>query len=58
MSDQLIAETSTWQNTTLTTDIHAPSGIWTHNLTRWAAVDLRRRLHGHWDRPTGYFDFP
>jgi hypothetical protein len=27
MSDQLIAETSTWQYTTLTTYIHAPVGF-------------------------------
>ena len=27
-SDQLVAETYTWQNTTLTTNIHAPCGIW------------------------------
>ena len=26
-SDQLVAETSTWQHTTLTTDIHAPMGF-------------------------------
>ena len=38
-SDQLIRETSTWQHTTLTTNIHAPSRIWTHNLSRWTATD-------------------
>jgi hypothetical protein len=27
MSDQPVAETSTWQHTTLTTDIHAPAGF-------------------------------
>ena len=32
------------------TDIHAPSGIRTHNLTRRAAEDLRLRPRGHWDR--------
>jgi hypothetical protein len=33
-SDQPDTETSAWQNTTLTTDIHAPRGIRTHNLSR------------------------
>jgi hypothetical protein len=46
---QLIAETSTWQLTTHTTNIHAPSGIWTHDCSRWAAVDLRLRTRDHWD---------
>jgi len=35
MSDQPDAETSTWQHTTLKTDIQAPGGIRTHNLSRW-----------------------
>ena len=50
MSDQLVAETSTWQHTNLTTNIHAPGGIWTHNLSRRAAADLRLRPRGHWHR--------
>jgi len=50
MSDQPVAETCTWRHTTLTKIIHAPGGIWTHSLTRRAAVDLRIRLCGHWDR--------
>jgi len=32
------------------TDIHAPSGIPTHNFSRRAAVDLRLRPRSHWDR--------
>jgi hypothetical protein len=32
------------------TDIHAPAGIRTHNLSRRAARDLRLRPRGHWDR--------
>ena len=49
--DQLVAETSTWQNTTLTTErIYAPGGIRTHDLSRRAAADLRLRPRGHWDR--------
>jgi hypothetical protein len=34
------------------TNIHAPGGIQTHNLSRRAAADLRLRLNGHWDRPS------
>ena len=30
------------------TDIHAPGGIRTHNLSRRAAADLRLRPHGQW----------
>ena len=29
-----------------------PGGIRTHNLSRWAAADLRLRPRGHWDRQT------
>ena len=32
------------------TNIHAPGGIRTHNLSRLAAADLRLRRRGHWDR--------
>ena len=32
------------------TNIHAPGGIRTHNLSRRAAVDLRLTPRGHWDR--------
>ena len=32
------------------TNIHAPGGIRTHDLSRRAAVDLRLRPRGHWDR--------
>ena len=34
------------------TNIHALGVIRTHNLSRRAAVDLRLRPRGHWDRPT------
>ena len=30
--------------------MHAPSGIRTHDLSRQAAVDLRLRPRGYWDR--------
>jgi len=51
-SDQLDAETSTWQHTQHShqTNIHATSGIWTHNLNIRAAADLRLRPRGRWDR--------
>jgi hypothetical protein len=48
-SDQLVAETSTWRHTQQT-NIHAPSGIRTYDRSRRAAVDLRIRPRGHWDR--------
>ena len=32
------------------TNIHAPGGIRTHNLSRRAAADLRLIPRGHWDR--------
>ena len=32
------------------TNIHGPGGIRTHDRSRGAAVDLRLRPHGHWDR--------
>ena len=34
------------------TNIHAPGGIRTHDLSRRAAVDLRLRPRGYWDRLT------
>jgi hypothetical protein len=33
------------------TNIHDPGGIQTHDRSRRAAVDLRIRPRGHWDRP-------
>jgi len=52
MSDQLVAETSTWQHTqhSQQTNIHAPGGIRTHNLSRQAAADLCLRLRLHWSQ--------
>jgi hypothetical protein len=38
-TDQPVAETSTWQHTTLITDIHAHGGVRTHNLSWRAAAD-------------------
>jgi len=48
--DQPVAWTSTWQHTTLTTDIHASGGIRTHNLTRPTAAGPRLRPRDYWDR--------
>ena len=42
-NDQLVAETSTLQHTTLKTDLLAPGGIRNHDLSRRATTDLRRR---------------
>ena len=52
-SDQLVAKTSLPDNTqhSQQTDMRAPGGIRTHNLSRRAASDLRLRPRGHWDRP-------
>ena len=46
-SDQLVAETSTWQHTTLTKR-QTSAGIRTHNLSGRAAADLRLRPRGYW----------
>ena len=49
--DRLVAQTSTWQYTTLTTDTHpCPSGIRTRNLSKRGASDPRLRPRGQWDR--------
>ena len=48
--DQPVAETSTRQHTTFTTNIYVPDAIRTHNPSRRAAADLRLRPRGHWDR--------
>ena len=52
-SDQLVAETSTSQHSQQT-DIYAPCGIRTHNLSGRAAAELRLRPRGHWDRRATY----
>ena len=59
-SDQPVAQTSTWQRTTLTRDGHPflPGGIRTHNLSWRAAADLRLRPRDHWDRPTNVNIYP
>ena len=36
------------------TNIHAPGGIRTHNLSKRAAADPHLRPRGHWDRRSGY----
>jgi hypothetical protein len=45
--DQLVAETSTWQHTTRTTNIHASGGIRTHNRGKRAAADLSLKVPIH-----------
>jgi hypothetical protein len=49
--DRLVSKTSTWQNTTLTTDIHAPNGIRTRNSSMRAVADPRLRRLVRWDQP-------
>jgi hypothetical protein len=53
-SDQLVAETSTWKHTALTTDRQTcpPGGIRTHNLCRWAASNISLRPRGRCDQPS------
>jgi hypothetical protein len=53
-SDLLVAETSTWQHSTLTRDIRASGGIRTYNSSKQAAADPRFRPRGHWDRSKVY----
>jgi hypothetical protein len=57
MSDQLVAEICTWPHITVTTDFHAPGGIGTHNLSRWAADELRLRRRGYRDRLINFTGF-
>ena len=51
MSDQLVAETSTWQHTqhSQQTNIHDPGEILNHDLSRRKA-DVSLGPRGHWDR--------
>ena len=49
-SDQPYAQTSTWQHTTLTRDIHAPGGIRNHKPSKLAAADPRLRPRDHGDQ--------
>ena len=39
------------------TNIHAPCGIRTHDLSRRAAVDPRLRTRGHWDWHSACFTY-
>jgi hypothetical protein len=51
MSVQLVAETTTWQHISLTTEKHScPYWIKTQDSRKQAAADLRLRPHGRWDR--------
>jgi len=43
-------QTSAWQNTTHTTNIHAPGGIQTQSLSKRGAADPRLSPRGHRDR--------
>ena len=48
-SDQPVDEPSTWQHTTLTTNIHAPGGIRTRIPCKRSGADPRLIPRGHWD---------
>jgi len=49
-TDQPVAETSTWQHTTLTTNTHASAGIRNRNHSKRAAANPRLRQRGLRDR--------
>jgi hypothetical protein len=49
-SDQNDAETSTCQETALTSDIRASRGIRTQDTIKRAAAEPGLRSRGHWDR--------
>jgi len=49
-SDQPDAQISTWQHTTLTTDIYDTDRIRTRNPSNSAAADPHFWPHSHWDR--------
>jgi len=49
-SDRPVAETSTSQHTTITTNIHVSGGILTHDHSRRAAEEPRLGPRDHWDR--------
>jgi len=51
--DQSVAETSTWQDTTLTRDRHpCPLVIRTRIPSKRVAAHPRLRPRGHWDGPS------
>jgi hypothetical protein len=49
-SDQLVAETSTWQCTTVKTNIYGQARIRTRNPSKPSTADPRLGPCGHWDR--------
>ena len=48
--DQPDLETSSWQHTTLTTDIRDIGEIRNRNSSKWGTAGLRLRLRGRWAR--------
>jgi len=52
-SDRPVAETSIWQHTTITTDIHAPGGIRTRNPIMRETADPCPIPRSHWGRQAG-----
>ena len=49
-SDYHIAENSTWQHSTVTTDINETGVILNRNCSKQAATDPRPRPRSHWDQ--------
>jgi len=47
-SDQPDSETSSWQNTTITTDKHPCLSRYSNPQSQRVAADPRLRPHGHW----------
>ena len=47
-SDHPIPDTSTWQHTTLTRNIHAPGRVWTCCTCKWVVTDPDLILCSHW----------
>jgi hypothetical protein len=55
-SDRTVAETYTWQRTTLTTEIHALRWIRTRNPRKRETAHPHLRPRGRWDRPRAHIE--
>jgi len=53
--DRPVAETTTWQHTTFSRDIHEPSGSRIRKPRKWAVADRPIRPRGHGDQPVYKF---
>jgi hypothetical protein len=57
MSDQLVAQTSTWQHTTLTTDTQPPVEFEPTISAGKRPQSYALRPRGHWDRHNVYVSY-